>query len=94
MAAASAAFFAFFDLSDEAAMAKYPPKTCRDCGFANWTWSDKAYREGKSRIIVQKPGHCRSEDTAKRAATSERLWAQAPYAECPAWRPVEFEQRT
>ena len=30
-------------------MAKYPPRTCRDCGWAAWTWSDKVYPEGRRR---------------------------------------------
>jgi len=72
-------------------MAKYPPETCRDCGSASWVWSDREYREGKRRIIVQQPGYCGSDNPLKRAESRERLSAQEPYVDCAAWQPMERE---
>ncbi|WP_226019310.1 hypothetical protein [Novosphingobium sp. FKTRR1] len=71
-------------------MAKYPPRTCRACGAADWVWSDKTYPEGKPRIIVQQPGSCRSEDPSRKAASAERLKAMEPYRDCAAWEPVRL----
>ena len=68
-------------------MAKYPPRTCRDCGWAAWTWSDKPYSEGKRRIIVQQPGTCLA--PSSRAGDGQRkqpLRAMSPFDNCPSWK--------
>lgn len=67
-------------------MAKYPQQTCRDCNLARWTWSDKEYKDGKKRIIVQRPGVCLADDSsASRAGQAHCLKAMEPYLNCTAW---------
>jgi hypothetical protein len=69
-------------------MAKYPPRTCRDCGWAAWTWSDKVYPEGKRRIIVQQPGTCSAPSSRAGEGQQKRsLRAQEPFTDCAAWKP-------
>jgi len=68
---------------------KYPEQTCRDCGQASWVWSEKAYHEGKRRIIVQQPGYCRDTKGAALASNGEKLKAMEPYSACPGWQPAE-----
>jgi hypothetical protein len=66
----------------------YPDETCRNCEWAQWTWSRKPYPEGKPRIIVQRPGQCTA--SASKAGglgkPEQLLRAQAPLTDCFAWR--------
>ena len=69
---------------------KYPTGTCRDCRLADWVWSNKPYPEGRRRIIVQRPGHCKSDlqTAAAKIAGVQCLEAQRPFTDCPAWQPI------
>lgn len=71
-------------------MAKYPAESCRNCGWALWTWSDYPYREGKKRIIVQKPGTCRAVNSkAGTGRMKSPLNALHPLSSCDAWKKLD-----
>lgn len=72
-------------------MAKYPPRTCRDCGHARWVWSAQRYQpEGELRIIVQHPGVCGApaelETAAGAGSLRVQLRAMQPHERCVGWQ--------
>lgn len=67
-------------------MSKYPAESCRNCSFANWVWSNRAYPDGYRRIIVQHMTLCTAGvDLKPLAGTTEKIDARTPYTQCPAW---------
>lgn len=64
---------------------KYPAQSCRNCGFAEWVWSERTYPEGRPRIIVQQPGRCTAK-TPNAASPGRQLDARQPFSDCPSWR--------